>query len=184
MTPLSKISWAGPTSVAAGSHESKMPSTEAGLTSWEIKVKVCVEYTGCMCLCELGGSKSDSRAWCVSIPFGGLLVFSLRGRVGGDSPPFPPSVVPFKQLEACQSLQGCEDTCSLCNEKGDADLIDYFFIKRMIKTDTSEIKLLKNGRPYTYFISFFFIFRRAASADECHSWHFFPNNVHQLNYTF
>ena len=48
-TLLSKVSRAGPMSVAAGSHESKLPPIE--LTSWEMKV--CTAR--CVCLCELGG---------------------------------------------------------------------------------------------------------------------------------
>lgn len=31
-----------------------MPPVEAKFTSWEIKVGVC-EYTGCMCLHDVGG---------------------------------------------------------------------------------------------------------------------------------
>lgn len=46
-----KISGAVPTSVAAGSHESKMPPTEAALMSREIKVKVCTSIQGaCVCV--------------------------------------------------------------------------------------------------------------------------------------
>lgn len=70
-----------------------------------------------MCLCELdrvsqtaglGLSRSRS-AVCECL-------VSQEG-AGGGSPPFPPSVLLFKQLEACQNLQGCEDNCSLCDEK-------------------------------------------------------------------
>lgn len=108
-----------------------------------------------MCLCKLGGATQTaglglSRSylvvfWClvseeegVKVPLS-LLLFCLINN---------PKLV--------KTLQGCEDTCPLCNEKDDENLMEYCFIKWIVKMDTCKNPNIKKLPPIytTFFLSF------------------------------
>lgn len=93
------MSWAGPTSVAAGSHESKSPHRERSRLQ-RLKSK-CVRVN------------EGARQTATSPPSHSVVCWCLVSEEEGNSP----SARLLKQLEACQKLQGCEDACSLCKEK-------------------------------------------------------------------